>query len=64
MQNTLSNETVFSDKALTGSVAAPIQLLLAGLIGVVILYGAVFIETPAVHNAAHDMRHSQAFPCH
>ncbi len=64
MQNAVSNETVLDGRALSGVVAAPVQLLMAGLIGLVILYGAVFVESPVVHNAAHDMRHSQAFPCH
>ncbi len=41
-----------------------LQLAGAFLVGTVILYGAAFAQTPAVHNAAHDMRHSQGFPCH
>lgn len=43
-------------KALPAAVAA-------GL-GLVLLYGAAFAETPALHNAAHDGRHSAGFPCH
>ena len=35
----------------------------AGL-GLVLLYGAAFAATPALHNAAHDGRHSAGFPCH
>lgn len=41
-----------------------LQLAGAFLLGTVILYGAAFAQTSAVHNAAHDMRHSQGFPCH
>ena len=33
-------------------------------LGLVLLYGAAFAETPALHDAAHDARHSAAFPCH
>ena len=33
-------------------------------LGLVLLYGAAFAETPALHNAAHDGRHSAGFPCH
>ena len=33
-------------------------------LGMVLLYGAAFAETPALHDAAHDARHSAAFPCH
>ncbi len=45
-------------------VSKVMQLAGAFLLGTVILYGAAFAQTPAVHNAAHDMRHSQGFPCH
>ncbi|PKO83018.1 MAG: cobalt transporter [Betaproteobacteria bacterium HGW-Betaproteobacteria-11] len=38
-------------------------LLAAGL-GLVLLYAAGFAEMPQLHNAAHDGRHSAAFPCH
>jgi len=37
--------------------------LAAALLGAVILYGVGFAPL-AVHNAAHDARHSAAFPCH
>ena len=33
-------------------------------LGLVFLYGAAFAETSALHNAAHDGRHSAGFPCH
>jgi cobalt transporter subunit CbtB (proposed) len=38
--------------------------LSAALLGLVILYGAGFAPQAAVHNGAHDARHSAAFPCH
>jgi len=37
--------------------------LAAALLGLVILYGVGFAPL-AAHNAAHDARHSAAFPCH
>ena len=37
--------------------------LLAAL-GLVIVFAAGFAPSEAVHNAAHDSRHSFAFPCH
>ena len=40
------------------------QLLAALFLGTVILYGAGFLNMGAAHNAAHDTRHSQGFPCH
>ncbi|MEN8711341.1 MAG: CbtB domain-containing protein [Arenicellales bacterium] len=45
-------------------ITKPLQLISAFLLGAVILYAAGFVNTSAVHNAAHDMRHSQGFPCH
>ncbi len=38
--------------------------VLAVLLGVVLIYGAGFAATDALHNAAHDGRHSASFPCH
>jgi cobalt transporter subunit CbtB len=34
------------------------------LFGLVVLYGVGFSAIPAVHNAAHDVRHATGFPCH
>jgi len=48
----------------SGTISKGLQLTTAFLLGVVILYGAGFVQTSTVHNAAHDMRHSQGFPCH
>lgn len=45
-------------------ISKPLQLVGAVLLGAIILYGAGFVNTAAVHNAAHDTRHSQGFPCH
>lgn len=36
----------------------------AMLLGSVLLFVIGFAPMPAVHNAAHDTRHSAAFPCH
>lgn len=41
-----------------------LQLTSAFFLGVIILYGVGFVSAQAVHNAAHDVRHSQGFPCH
>lgn len=40
------------------------QLLGAMLLGSMIIFGAGFLNTAEAHNAAHDTRHSQGFPCH
>ena len=36
----------------------------ASLLGLCLVYFAGFSPIEAVHNAAHDTRHSAAFPCH
>jgi cobalt transporter subunit CbtB len=33
-------------------------------LGVTILWGVGFSHIKALHNAAHDTRHSNGFPCH
>jgi len=38
--------------------------MLAGMLGLSLLYAAGFAETAQLHNAAHDGRHSASFPCH
>lgn len=48
--------------ALTTERAVPI--FMAALLGVFIVGGVGFSQLEAVHNAAHDYRHSMAFPCH
>ena len=41
-----------------------LQLALAGLLGVCVVFVVGFSHLDVVHNAAHDYRHSMAFPCH
>jgi cobalt transporter subunit CbtB len=48
--------------ALTLSSAVPI--FAAALLGMFIVGGVGFSHIEAVHNAAHDYRHSMSFPCH
>ncbi|SFU61919.1 cobalt transporter subunit CbtB [Polaromonas sp. YR568] len=40
------------------------QLAAAALLGMVVLYGVAFAESPLAHNAAHDVRHVTVKPCH
>lgn len=42
--------------------AAP--AVLAILFGAFVVYGVGFAGPSAIHNAAHDVRHAYAFPCH
>jgi cobalt transporter subunit CbtB len=39
-------------------------IAVAALLGLVLVYGAGFVQVDAVHNAAHDARHAAGFPCH
>ena len=47
--------------AVPSRVAAPIA---AALLGLALLYLAGFSHIEALHNGAHDARHSAALPCH
>ena len=37
---------------------------MAALLGAVIVWGVGFSHIDLLHNAAHDTRHSNGFPCH
>jgi cobalt transporter subunit CbtB len=32
--------------------------------GIALLFVVGFLQVPAVHNGAHDTRHTNGFPCH
>lgn len=38
--------------------------MIAAAIGAALLYLAGFAQTEALHDGAHDTRHSSGFPCH
>ena len=45
--------------------ASPLfQLAGAAVLGLLVLYGVAFSESPTLHNAAHDVRHVTVKPCH
>ncbi len=64
MQNQATETNTVRGISYSASIAKPLQLVAAFLLGAAILYGAGFVQTSVAHNAAHDMRHSQGFPCH
>ena len=41
-----------------------LQLAAGASLGLVLLYGVAFADSPSVHNAAHDVRHVTVKPCH
>ncbi|TBU75645.1 cobalt transporter [Pseudomonas daroniae] len=58
-----------STSTLSTSVSLPLsqRLILAVgscLLGAALIFFAGFSHVEALHNAAHDTRHSAAFPCH
>ncbi len=44
--------------------AARLPGLLALIFGAFMVFGTGFAEPSAIHNSAHDTRHSFTFPCH
>jgi cobalt transporter subunit CbtB len=43
---------------------ALIAAAMAAVLGVFVIWGIGFAPIGVLHNAAHDTRHSMAFPCH
>lgn len=41
-----------------------LQLAAGAALGLVVLYGVAFANSPLAHNAAHDVRHVTVKPCH
>ena len=58
----MSEAQAISSKA-TRATALPAAVF-AILFGAFLVYGVGFAGPMALHNAAHDARHSFAFPCH
>lgn len=52
--------------AITGARTAsmPMALIAAALLGALIVFATGFSPSAVAHNAAHDVRHANAFPCH
>ena len=59
--STTGSRTASSTTTLTQRLTAA---LFASILGAGLVYFAGFSHIEAVHNAAHDTRHSSAFPCH
>jgi cobalt transporter subunit CbtB len=59
-----TNQTSLPVAAAAAPASRLMQLGLAALLGLFIIGFAGFAPLSAVHNAAHDARHSLAFPCH
>ena len=57
----LTQKTEVKSTALSQRVAAAV---FGSLLGTFILMGVGFANADLVHNAAHDSRHANSFPCH
>jgi cobalt transporter subunit CbtB len=56
-QTSAAPRTAARSEALTAAV-------FAALLGVIVIWGVGFSHASVLHNAAHDVRHSNGFPCH
>ena len=61
---TKSLPTTSAGAAVGARTRAAVAVLLAASLGLFLLCGVGFSHLSAFHNAAHDTRHSNAFPCH
>jgi len=59
-----TRQTTLPLSAGTTSASRLTQLCFAAFLGLFIVGFAGLSQVSAVHNAAHDVRHSLAFPCH
>jgi cobalt transporter subunit CbtB len=66
-QSQLANAQVTAQVTLpvaAGQVGRLSQALMAMVLGVFVIGMVGFSHIDVVHNAAHNVRHSNAFPCH
>lgn len=64
MQDHATTADTLRSGTLSTTTSRPLQIVAAVLLGGVILYAAGFMNMAVAHNAAHDIRHTQGFPCH
>jgi len=60
----MSPQTLTRPAASAASATSLLSAAFAILLGSVLVYGVGFASPTTIHNAAHDSRHSFAFPCH
>lgn len=56
--------TLASSATQASSQSRALQLGLTAMLGLFVIGFVGFSQMDIVHNAAHDYRHSMAFPCH
>ena len=62
----MNAQTLQPAHGITAATSRSVLRQLAGgaLLGLVVLYGVAFADSPVAHNAAHDVRHVTVKPCH
>ncbi len=61
----MNASTTTAQPGTTSAARSPLLQLAAGAaLGLVVLYGVAFVQSPLAHNAAHDVRHITVKPCH
>jgi cobalt transporter subunit CbtB len=64
MAATLPASTATQNEALGRRAGAVVQAVAAMLLGALVIGVAGFSHLDVMHNAAHDTRHANGFPCH
>jgi len=59
-----TSKALLLEQTTVASTSKNLQLLSAAVLGLTLLVGVGFSPMDVAHNAAHDTRHSVAFPCH
>lgn len=59
-----THQTTFPIQSSATATSRLAQIGLAAFLGLFVVGIAGFSQIEAIHNAAHDVRHSLAFPCH
>lgn len=62
--NSFSTAVIPAAQSLSGARSLLLQLAVGAALGLIVLYGVAFAESPLAHNAAHDVRHVTVKPCH
>ena len=60
----MNEQTVKTEDIVAASSSKFMPAVVALLFGAFLIIGVGFAHSDTIHNAAHDSRHSFAFPCH
>ncbi|MBL4826982.1 MAG: CbtB-domain containing protein [Spongiibacteraceae bacterium] len=60
----MSIQTTVKHNEFSTTISTFNQTLGAMILGAIVVFCVGFLPMEAAHNAAHDTRHSLAFPCH